>query len=65
VQTMPTQSAASKQKDGREPVVKMMRLNLSAADWRKLRVRAAEGEKSMQAWVASIIERELASGGGR
>jgi plasmid stability protein len=58
---MPTRTAAPQTTDDREPVVKMMRLTLTAGEWRKLRVRAAEDEMSMQAWVAALVRRELGS----
>jgi hypothetical protein len=52
---MPTSKAAS---DG-EPVAKMLRLILTAEEWRSLRVMAAEGDTSMQALVAAMVQREV------
>ncbi len=52
---MPTNKAAT---DG-EPVAKMLRLILTADEWRSLRVMAAEGDTSMQALVAAMVQREV------
>jgi hypothetical protein len=52
---MPTGKAAA---DG-EPVAKMLRLILTAEEWRSLRVMAAEGDTSMQALVAAMVQREV------
>ena len=52
---MPTNEAAT---DG-EPVAKMIRLILTAEEWRSLRVMAAEGDTSMQALVAAMVQREV------
>jgi hypothetical protein len=38
----------------------MMRLTLTEAQWRALRVRAAEQDTSMQALVAEAVQREIA-----
>jgi hypothetical protein len=43
-----------------DPNVKMMRLSLTAEEWRKLRVWAAEDDTSMQTIVGEIVRRELA-----
>ena len=42
-----------------EPVAKMIRLILTAEEWRSLRVMAAEGDTSMQALVAAMVQREV------
>jgi hypothetical protein len=39
--------------------VRMMRLSLTAEEWRKLRIWAAEEDTSMQAIVGAIVRREL------
>jgi len=52
---MPTSKAAT----GGEPVAKMLRLILTAEEWRSLRVMAAEGDTSMQALVAAMVQREV------
>jgi hypothetical protein len=52
---MPTNSAATDQ----EPVAKMLRLILTGAEWRSLRVMAAEQDTSMQALVAATMQREI------
>jgi hypothetical protein len=39
--------------------MKMMRLTLTPAEWRKLRVWAAEDDTSMQAIVGQIVRHEL------
>jgi hypothetical protein len=52
---MPPDKAAT---DG-EPVAKMIRLILTADEWRSLRVMAAEGDTSMQALVATMVQREV------
>jgi hypothetical protein len=43
----------------REPVTKMLRLTLTAEEWRSLRVLAAEGDTSMQSLVAAMVQREV------
>jgi hypothetical protein len=43
----------------------MMRLSLTAEEWRKLRVWAAEDDTSMQMIVGEIVRRELAKKPGR
>jgi hypothetical protein len=45
---------------GGDPNVKMMRLKLTADEWRKLRVWAAEDDTSMQQVLGEIVRRELA-----
>jgi len=57
---MPTNKAATdgEPTDG-EPVAKMLRLILTAEEWRSLRVMAAEGDTSMQALVAAMVQREV------
>lgn len=52
---MPTNTAATDQ----EPVAKMVRLSLTGAQWRFLRVMAAEQDTSMQALVAATMQREI------
>jgi hypothetical protein len=52
---MPTNKAAT----DREPVAKMLRLILTGEEWRSLRVMAAEGDTSMQALVAVMVQREV------
>ena len=52
---MPTNKAAT----DREPVAKMLRLILTGEEWRSLRVMAAEGDTSMQALVAAMVQREV------
>ncbi len=42
-----------------DPNVKMMRLALTAEEWRKLRVWAATEDTSMQAIVGKLVRREL------
>jgi hypothetical protein len=37
----------------------MLRLTLSGEEWRSLRVLAAEGDTSMQALVAAMVQREV------
>jgi hypothetical protein len=37
----------------------MLRLILTGAEWRALRVMAAEGDTSMQALVAAMVQREV------
>ena len=37
----------------------MIRLTLSDDEWRSLRVLAAEGDTSMQALVAAMVQREV------
>jgi hypothetical protein len=37
----------------------MLRLTLTGAEWRSLRVMAAEGDTSMQALVAAMVQREV------
>jgi hypothetical protein len=57
VRTMRTEEAAHQQD---EPDPRNLRLVLSAAEWRALRVWAAEEETSMQALVAKTMQREVA-----
>jgi predicted DNA-binding protein (UPF0251 family) len=52
---MPTNKAAP----SGEPVAKMLRLILTGEEWRSLRVMAAEGDTSMQALVAAMVQREV------
>lgn len=54
-ESMPTNKAAT----DREPVAKMLRLILTGEEWRSLRVMAAEGDTSMQALVAAMVQREV------
>lgn len=46
-----------------EPVPKMLRLILTADEWRTLRIMAAEQGTSMQAVVAATMKREIARKG--
>jgi len=43
-----------------DPNVKMIRLDLSPEEWRKLRIWAAEDDSSMQEIVGTLVRRELA-----
>jgi hypothetical protein len=45
---------------GGDPNVKMLRIGLTPAEWRKLRAWAAEEDSSVEATVAEIVRRELA-----
>ena len=42
------------------PSSKMIRLTLTGAEWRRLRVWAAEDDSSMQAVVAQIVQSAIA-----
>jgi hypothetical protein len=54
-----TQGRAPRPKAG-DPNAKTVRLSLTAEEWRKLRVWAAEEDTSVQAILARIVSRELA-----
>jgi hypothetical protein len=44
-----------------EQVTKMVRLTLSADEWKRLRVKAAEQDESMTRFLGAILAREAAS----
>jgi hypothetical protein len=54
---MPTKPAAPPTD---APRAKQLRLTLTEAQWRALRVMAAEQDTSMQGLVAAIVQREVA-----
>jgi hypothetical protein len=51
--------------EGGDPNTKAVRLTLTAADWRELRLRAAMDATSMQRVVSEIVRRELDRRPGR
>jgi hypothetical protein len=53
---MPTKTAAPPTD---APRAKQLRLTLTEKQWRALRIRAAEEDTSMQAFVAAVVRREL------
>ena len=59
---MTAKAAASKQK-GSEPVTKMVRVTLTAEQWRRLRIKAAEQDESMTRLLGAILAREAGKGG--
>jgi hypothetical protein len=57
-------SKATKPKqNGSEPVTKMVRVTLTAEQWRRLRIKAAEQDESMTRLLAAILAREADKGG--
>jgi hypothetical protein len=59
---MTSRGAAPKQK-GSEPVTKMVRVTLTAEQWRRLRVKAAERDESMTRLLGAILACEAGKGG--
>ncbi len=59
---MTSKAAAPKQK-GSEPVTKMVRVTLTAEQWRRLRVKAAQRDESMTRLLGAILAREAGKGG--
>jgi hypothetical protein len=49
--------------EGSEPVTKMVRLTLTAEEWRRLRIKAAEQDESMTRLLGAILAREAGRGG--
>jgi hypothetical protein len=58
---MTSKAPASKQK-GSEPVTKMVRVTLTAEQWRQLRIKAAERDESMTRLLGAILAREADEG---
>ena len=56
---MMSKTAANEQ-TGSEPVTKMVRVTLTAEQWRRLRVKAAERDESMTRLLGAILAREAA-----
>ena len=48
--------------DDSEPATKMLRVTLTAEQWRRLRVKAAEQDESMTRFVGAILAREAGEG---
>jgi hypothetical protein len=46
-----------------EPVTKMVRITLTADQWRRLRIKAAEEDESMTGLLGTILAREADDGG--
>lgn len=53
-----TSKAAMSKDEGSEPVTKMVRVTLTADQWRRLRIKAAEQDESMTRLLGAILARE-------
>jgi hypothetical protein len=58
-----TAKAAAPKRKGAEPVTKMVRVTLTAEQWRRLRIKAAEQDESMTRLLGAILAREAGKGG--
>jgi hypothetical protein len=58
-----TSEAAEPKHKGSESVTKMVRVTLTAEQWRRLRIKAAEQDKSMTRLLGAILAREAGQGG--
>jgi hypothetical protein len=58
-----TSKAAAPEQKGLEPVTKMVRVTLTAEQWRRLRIKAAEQDESMTRLLGAILAREAGKGG--
>lgn len=58
-----TSKAANSRQDGSEAVTKMVRVTLTAEQWRRLRIKAAEQDESMTRLLGAILAREATKGG--
>jgi len=55
--------AAKPNQEGSESVTKMVRVTLTAEQWRRLRIKAAEQDESMTRLLGAILAREATKGG--
>jgi hypothetical protein len=58
-----TSKAATPKQKGSESVTKMVRVTLTAEQWRRLRIKAAEQDESMTRLLGTILAREATKGG--
>jgi hypothetical protein len=60
-----TPKVADSKQEGSEPVTKMVRVTLTAEQWRRLRIKAAEQDESMTRLLGAILAREAGNGGNK
>ena len=56
---MSTEEGRAPRPKGGDPNAKTVRLALTPEEWRKLRLRAAQDDTSVQAVIVEIVRREL------